>query len=1093
MHNCMIIINILPHHRYSTLPTSTKPNNHYHPLIRHQISHLRQTQKHMTRCTHHGNIRILPHNSPHTLTTYAVSNKHLKHNLLSVNDLANRYGLVLFTPRQGYIINTQTKPPKIVAEASWTNNQYQLSGKVSNAYTSRTIARKHQHKISIKNKPSRPTTIPHKNQKPSSQPPQHKTNNNIAPPITPLQKKQQGIRILATLNNPHRHRQPSAMEQTQHNWHIRLNHAHPTKIAATAKHRLIPILPSTLAANFKMNCSACQQAKLHPTTHKRTNHNYGPGVYISSDTCGPIKPTSTHGNNHLLLLICAASRYAIAHFVKHRKDIPTNIDRSLHHIQHRMRHPLHHFRTDNAKEYLSAHMQTIYDKYKVQHHTTTPHQPQENSIAERFNRTIMNSVRALLTTAQLGAEYWEDAAKDTIFKYNIMHHSAIDTSPYHMWHGSLPNLQRIFTFGQLGTVPVFSPKKKLEPRADPARYMYPTTLHHVVIINLRTNQYQQIRALDFHPYHKTKDPTQTSTNAYKARANTRAQTPTNITVHTPPPATLQQARHYPDAPNWKKAHDDELENLDQHDSIQWLPRDFVPPKEAVIPLMMLYRYKRSADGTILQRKARCNLRGDLMQPGLHFDPKNITTYTADRTTQRLLIAAHVTYKFPLEHFDIKSAYLHEKYEHDRPVYVKQMPNFDGTYRHEGQYGKLVGNLYGSPPAAYFYNHGLKKFLTKLGFTSSEHDPCLYIKESPTGNTLVSTTIDDFLILGQTQKHIDELYAQLLQKYKVKRLGKPTRFLGWTVTHLDNGDVHVAQPDAIDAILEQTNMQYSNPSQTPYNALTHLDQHKDTPYLTPEQATHYRQILGEIRYITDSTRPDLIYATNRLAQHMNKPQKHHQQALKTLIRYLRGTRSYGLLYKSTKYKPSERHKLLKVYSDADFANSSNRKSVTGNVHLFNSTPVSWFSRKQNIVALSTTEAEYISATNATQHTKWLRRLLHSAGLLTHHPTTHYVDNQSAVLIAENQAPTKRKKYLDLRYHYLQHQIGANAIQLKRIPTAEMLADIFTKPLHRSRFQGLRNQMHIVPNPRTNATQQPGTVKHHQKDFAAPHFRKSQTLQ
>lgn len=112
--------------------------------------------------------------------------------------------------------------------------------------------------------------------------------------------------------------------------------------------------------------------------------------------------------------------------------------------------------------------------------------------------------------------------------------------------------------------------------------------------------------------------------------------------------------------------------------------------------MMIYRYKRSAEGLrpsdILQRKARCNLRGDLMKPGLHYDPKQTTTYTADRTTQRMLIAMHASQQLPLEHFDIKSAYLHEQYQHEKPIYVKQMSKFNGTFRHAGPYGKLVGNL-----------------------------------------------------------------------------------------------------------------------------------------------------------------------------------------------------------------------------------------------------------------------------------------------------------------------------------------------------------------------------------------------------------------
>ena len=117
-----------------------------------------------------------------------------------------------------------------------------------------------------------------------------------------------------------------------------------------------------------------------------------------------------------------------------------------------------------------------------------------------------------------------------------------------------------------------------------------------------------------------------------------------------------------------------------------------------------------------------------MRPGLHYDPRNISTFTADRSTQRLLPALHATYNMPIEHFDINSAYLHEKYEHDKPIYVKQMPKFDGTFRHNSTYGRLKGNLYGSPAAGYYYNKVLKTFISKQGYQHTEHDPCLYVRQ-----------------------------------------------------------------------------------------------------------------------------------------------------------------------------------------------------------------------------------------------------------------------------------------------------------------------------------------------------------------------------
>lgn len=182
--------------------------------------------------------------------------------------------------------------------------------------------------------------------------------------------------------------------------------------------------------------------------------------------------------------------------------------------------------------------------------------------------------------------------------------------------------------------------------------------------------------------------------------------------------------------------------------------------------------------------------------------------------QRMLIALHANLSLSVEHFDIKYAYLHERYEYDIPVYVQQMQNFDGTYRHHSKYGKIEGDLYDSSPAAFYYNHGLKTFLHLQGHLPSEHGKCLYILKTPTGFILVSTTIDDFLVLASDQLLINELHKQLLTKYKIKRLGTSIRFLNWAITHSSNGQVHIAQPDSIDALLQQTNMPNCNPAYNP---------------------------------------------------------------------------------------------------------------------------------------------------------------------------------------------------------------------------------------------------------------------------------------
>lgn len=232
----------------------------------------------------------------------------------------------------------------------------------------------------------------------------------------------------------------------------------------------------------------------------------------------------------------------MAHFINERKDIPAYVNQTLDHIRNRMHHPLTEFLTDNAKEYTSSTIQAVYRHHQVQHHLRAPHQPQENSIAERFNRTILNAVRSLPDTAGLHDTYWEDPGRHAIFKYNLMHHTAIDTFPYAKWYGRILAIQKFLIFGQLGSIPKYAPKKKLEERGDPARYMYAKPLTHVVVLNLRNQQYQTIRVCDFHPYSNETDPTYRSNMAYKTRSLQRKRIPEIIRIDTPHPANLRQAR-----------------------------------------------------------------------------------------------------------------------------------------------------------------------------------------------------------------------------------------------------------------------------------------------------------------------------------------------------------------------------------------------------------------------------------------------------------------------------------------------------------------------------------------------------------------------
>lgn len=175
-----------------------------------------------------------------------------------------------------------------------------------------------------------------------------------------------------------------------HNWHTRTSHTNTHKLAITSNNCLVSaMLP--IRTDVYITCSPCQHAELNTAPHKYKHHHYAPGAYISSDTCDPNKYSSNHRNNRILTIIRAASRYAIVHHIKDKRDIPNHINDDLRQASTHHKRPPTDFRSEDAKEYMSEQMQTVYSSHRVQQHLETPLQHQGNSVAERLNCTIKES------------------------------------------------------------------------------------------------------------------------------------------------------------------------------------------------------------------------------------------------------------------------------------------------------------------------------------------------------------------------------------------------------------------------------------------------------------------------------------------------------------------------------------------------------------------------------------------------------------------------------------------------------------------------------------------------------------------------------
>ncbi|XP_041446831.1 secreted RxLR effector protein 161-like [Xenopus laevis] len=218
---------------------------------------------------------------------------------------------------------------------------------------------------------------------------------------------------------------------------------------------------------------------------------------------------------------------------------------------------------------------------------------------------------------------------------------------------------------------------------------------------------------------------------------------------------------------------------------------------------------------------------------------------------------------------------------------------------------------------------------------------------------------------------------------------------------------------------------------------------------------YRQAVGALLYIATTTRPDIAVAMSLLCRRVDKPRQRDWNAIKRVMRYLKHTKDLCL-------KLSANDDLnLTGYVDSDWAGDhSTRKSTSGYLFKLGNSPISWSSKRQMSVALSSTEAEYISAAFACQEVVWLQQLIKDLGKPTSEPTVLFEDNQACIKLATSEKMNARTKHIDVRHHYIHDLVDQKVIVLIYCESEKMIADAMTKPLARNRFVDLRSNMGLT---------------------------------
>jgi hypothetical protein len=504
------------------------------------------------------------------------------------------------------------------------------------------------------------------------------------------------------------------------------------------------------------------------------------------------------------------------------------------------------------------------------------------------------------------------------------------------------------------------------------------------------------------------------------------------------PLTLREARRSPQWSLWKQAIVEEIQALRKNDTFDVIDP---PPGAHIIGSTIKFRVKRDGNCNIDRLRARLCAQGFsqlfLINYGDTYSP------VARLTSVRVFLALVTNFGLQVCQCDVPSAYV--KASLDTVIYMRQLPGFE--IEGKGKVWRLKKALYGLKQAGREWHDEVNSFLVAYGLIATREDACVYT--FPDSSLIVLLYVDDILVGYSDKQEMLRLVNALRAKYDVKYLGDVSWFLGMRIKiDVQAGVTTIDQFQFANEILNRFEMGNCKPSRLPLNSGTFLLAGEEND----ELADHvpYRAAVGALLYLSRVSRPDITFAVNQVAAHANKPRVAHWTAVKQILRYIAGTTTMTLTYRRHKEAPP-----IELFTDADWANDpEDRKSISGVVVRVFGNTVAWATRRQTIVAKSSTIAEFIAASMGIEEARWTRMLVQT---LTKKPLPAiqaYIDNQSTIARIVNGRSSEAQKTVDCMFFDMKDAHRRGEVVISYCPTETMVADGLTKALGRLRFQKMQ---------------------------------------
>ncbi|RVW53095.1 Retrovirus-related Pol polyprotein from transposon TNT 1-94 [Vitis vinifera] len=831
--------------------------------------------------------------------------------------------------------------------------------------------------------------------------------------------------------------------------HNRLGHPSLSKFQ-----KMVPRF-STLSS---LPCESCQLGKhTRVSFPKRLNNRAkSPFELVHTDVWGPCRTASTLGFQYFVTFIDDYSRCTWLFLMKNRAELFSIFQKFYTEIQTQFNISIRVLRSDNAREYFSAQFTSFMSHHGILHQSSCAHTPQQNGVAERKNRHLVETARTLLLHSHVPFRFWGDAVLTACYLINRMPSSVLhDQIPHSLLFPDQPLyflpprvfgctcFVHILTPGQdklsakamkclfLGysrlqkvlPIPIVSPPEAMPPRplqvyhrrprvvaplpfpeapadslpipsASPAPAL-PSPNDLPIAVRKGTRSTRNPHPIyNFLSYHRLSSP-------YSAFVSA-------ISSVSLPKSTHEALSH----PGWRQAMVDEMAAL--HSNGTW---DLVvlPPGKSTVGCRWVYAVKVGPDGQVDRLKARLVAKGYTQVYGSDYG--DTFSPVAKIASVRLLLSMAAMCSWPLYQLDIKNAFLHGDLAEE--VYMEQPPGFVA----QGESGlvcRLRRSLYGlkQSPRAWFSR--FSSVVQEFGMLRSTADHSVFIIITPWGSVFI------WLFMWTTSS-LQAVIRMIAQS--------------------SSGVVLSQRKYALD-ILEETGMLDCKPVDTPMDPNVKLVPGQGEPLGDPGR---YRRLVGKLNYLT-ITRPDISFPVSVVSQFLQSPCDSHWDAVIRILRYIKSTPGQGVLYEN------RGHTQVVGYTDADWAGSpTDRRSTSGYCVFIGGNLISWKSKKQDVVARSSAEAEYRAMALATCELIWLRHLLQELRFGKDEQMKLICDNQAALHIASNPVFHERTKHIEVDCHFIREKIASGCVATSFVNSNDQLADIFTKSLRGPRIKYICNKL------------------------------------